>query len=169
MIRIETTLTNVRYDIDTIGQEIYRLIKTYIPGLYGGSYGFRSIGQYDPTFPAVFVEPQAENAQMDTTAKYHDFIDYMLYFYVIDNDASNTLTLMTSIGSSITKLFSNNALNDLSTAYTNKYKSHAGYWVNCEMGKFEISAYFKNPVGSRSEKYMRAAKMSLQTENLIVK
>jgi hypothetical protein len=168
MRQIETKLTSVNYRLDTVGQAIYDLIKNYIYGLCGGDYGFRAIGLYDPAFPAVFVEPISEKAEMESTQKFRDVLSFMIYVFVIDNNPEDTLTLCTSVGSQLVKLFSNNALNDLDTTFTNKFKAYDPYWINAEMGPYQVGAYFKNPVQSSSVKYMRVGKMQLDVENVVV-
>ena len=151
-------------DIETKGQAIITLVKTYIPGLVGRYYGYQNIGRKDISFPAFFVEPMNVDFKMVTTGKYHLFIIYMLEWYIVDNNSSDAVTLCTYAADALKKLFSNNALGNLN----NQFKAYDPYWIDSEMMSIEIGRSLRNPTPQSNDKYLRAGRMRFQVQDVFV-
>jgi hypothetical protein len=168
-VTIATTLTVVN-ETDLRGQAILNLIKTYISGLSGRYYGFRSLGSNDLSFPAVMVEPDSQNPAMLTTGKYHLKFNFSIFWFVYDNSPENVITLCTSVEEAMIKLFSNDALGDLQTANppTNRFKQYPGFWLTSEMTSVEISRTILNAYPNRA-RYMRAGILHLMVEDVVIK
>jgi len=164
---IESNLTVTNY-FDVKGQAIVDLIKTYIPGISGVYYGFRNLGSNDLDYPCLHVEPMNQKQDMLTLGKYHLFLEYGLFFFVRDNDPESIVTLVTSLAESLKKLFSNNALGDLSTTRSNRFKAYSGYWINSEMGLLEISRSYVNATADNQNRYMRAGLLRLKVEDVVL-
>lgn len=172
---IATTLT-VKNEMDLRGQALLALIVQYIPDFVGRYYGFRQIGdQQNPiSFPAVFVEPTSEDAKMTTTGKYLLLITYTIWVFVVDNSPEDCLTLITSAMETLAKLFSNNALGDLGSGNTNKFKAYTAgdgtvYWIDSEMTPIEISRSFVDAIPNSSARYMRAGMMRFVIQDVVIK
>ncbi len=171
---IASTLT-VTNEMDVRGRAMLDLIGTYIPGFVGRYYGFRQIGSMEKpvSFPALFIEPVSEDAKMVTTGKYEIRIVYNIYFFVIDNSSEDVLTMITSAAESLAKLFSNNALGDLGSGNTNKFKAYSVgstvYWLDSEMTPIEISRSFIDAVPNNQGKFMRAGMLRFEIQDVIIK
>jgi len=165
---IETNGITVTNHFDVKGTAIRDLIKQYIPGIPGVYYGFRNLGANDLDYPCIHIDPMNQKAEMLTLGKYHLFLEYGLFFFVRDNDPESIVTLVTSLAESLKKLFSNNALGDLSTTRTNKFKSYTGFWINSEMGLLEISRAFVNATADTQVRYMRAGLLRLKVEDVVL-
>ena len=166
---VDTTLTVIN-ETDLRARAILNLISTYIPGLTGRYYGFRSLGSNDLSFPCVMVEPDSQNPAMLTTGKYHLRFNFSIFWFVYDNNAADVVTLATSVGEALVKLFSNDALGDLQTSNppTNRFKQYSGFWLTSEMTSVEISRTILNAYPNRA-KYMRAGIMRLMVEDVVIK
>lgn len=172
---ISTTLTVKNY-IDDKAQAILSLIATYIPGFVGRYYGFRQIGSQEKpvSFPAIFLEPLSEDARMITTGKFELKIVYTLWFFVLDNSPEDALTLITSAAEALTKLFSNNALGDLGSGNTNKFKAYTDgngtvQWIDSEMTPVDISRSFVDAVPNSQARFMRAGSMRFEIQDVVIK
>ncbi len=151
---IQTDGITVINETDRRGQRILDLIKQYIPGFVGHYYGFRTIGDNQISFPAIFVEPVSQTPKMVSTGKYFITWSYNIYFYVVDNNPEDVTTLISSGAEALVKLFSNNALGTLS----NEFKADNGFWLDSEFKSVELSSTFINAVPNdlSGQQYMRA-------------
>lgn len=166
---IETNGITVVNEFDVRGIALRDLIRTYIPGFSGCYYGFRSMGDNDLDYPNICIEPVFENPRMITTGKYDIHWTFNLFIFVRDNDPAAITTLITSAVESLTKLFSNNALDDLSTTFTNKFKSYPPYWIDSEMESVEISRMYVNSTPDNQNFYLRAALMRFTIQDVVIK
>jgi hypothetical protein len=167
---IETAgLATVINEFDIRGLAIRDLIKTYVPGVSGVYYGFRPLGSNDLDYPCIHIEPLMQSPKMVTTGKFHIKWEFGLFFFVRDNDPEQVVTLATSLAESLVKLFSNNALGDLSTSFSNKFKAYSGYWINSEMLNVEVSRSFVNATPDNQNRYMRAGLLRLEVEDVLLK
>jgi hypothetical protein len=171
MVEINTSLTGVVNDTDVRGQALIQLIQQYVQ-LSGYYYGFRSIGSEDIAMPCVMVEPISKLTNMDRLGKYKIKITYNLYWFVIESNPEAIVTLCDSLSETLEKLFSNNALNDLGTANTNKFKQYANpsggyFWLTSEMTGIRWSGTYIDAVPRG--KYMRAGMMQFVIEDVVIK
>jgi hypothetical protein len=170
MNTIPTTLTVVN-ETKIRGEALRDLIKTHL-GIQG-YYGFRSIGAADPpiTFPCFMVEPKAQRPSMDRLGKYRKYWDYIIYVYVTENNPDAIISLCSFVGEALVKLLSNNALGDLGSGNSNKFKTYANpnggyYWLDSEMTSLEWSANYLNAVPNI--KYMRAGVMRFTIQDVVI-
>lgn len=154
-------------EIDKRGQAIVSLIPTYLTGV-AAYYGFRAIGAADLNYPCVFVEPAQVEPPMISTGKTHMKFAFDLWFYVIDNNPADVVTLQTSLAWSLVKLFSNNALGDVGSGNTNQFKNYSGYWIYADTKSVQLSRTMRNPVDNSSGDYIRAGVMRLEIEDVAV-
>jgi hypothetical protein len=152
------------------------LIKTYIPGFVGHYYGFRQIGdQQNPiSFPAVFVEPTSEDLRMITTGKFQLKIVYNIWVFVVDNSPDDALTLITSGMEALGKLLSNNALGDIGSGNSNKFKAYTDsnntvFWIDSEMTPIEISRSFVDAIPNSQARFMRVGMMRFEILDVVIK
>jgi hypothetical protein len=171
MVAINTSLTSVVNDTDVRGLALLDLIRQYIQ-LSGYYYGFRSIGSEDIAMPCVMIEPRSKEAKMDRLGKYRIKISYDIYWFVTESNPEGIVTLCDSLSETLEKLFSNNALNDLGTANTSKYKQYPNpsggyYWLTSEMSSIRWSGTYIDAVPR--DKYMRAGMMKFDIEDVVIK
>jgi hypothetical protein len=155
-------------DIETKGLQILSLIETYIPGFVGRYYGYKNIGRSDVSFPALFVEPMSVDFKMITTAKHEIWITYMLEWYILENNSSDAVTVCTYAADALKKLFSNNALGDIGSGNTNKFKNNPGFWIYSEMQNIEISRSLRNATPQGEDRFMRAGRMRFRVQDTFV-
>lgn len=169
MQTVQTSLAVIN-ETDVRGEALLALIRKYIT-FAGSYYGFRSLGANpDIRFPALFVEPKAQSVQMNTTGKYVIRITYAIYWYVIDNKAEDVVRYSSFIGEALIKLFSNNALGDLSTAFTNQFATYSGFWLYAEPKEISWSVnYLEADPSSNAARYMRSGRMLLEIMDEILK
>ena len=153
-------------DVETKGQQILDLIGQYIPGLVGRYYGYRNIGRSDITFPAVFVEPMTIDFKMVTTGKTQLWIEYMIEWYILDNRPEDAVSLCTYAADALKKLFSNNALDDIGSGNTNKFKNNPSFWIYSEMQNIEIGRSLRNPTPQSGDRYLRAGRMRFKVQDV---
>lgn len=168
---IPTNLTSVVNDTDVRGRALLDLIRQYIqiPGYY---YGFRSIGAEDIAMPCVMVEPISKTTTMDRLGKYRIKITYNVYWFVIESNPEAIVSLCDELSEDIEKLLSNNALNDLGTTNTSKFKQYPNpsggyYWLTSEMTSIRWSGTYIDAVPRG--KYMRAGMMQFVIEDVVIK
>jgi hypothetical protein len=171
MPEIYTSLTGVVNDTDVRGKALLELIKQYIQ-LSGFYYGFRSIGSEDIAMPCVMVEPRTKTTKMDRLGKYRIKITYFIYWFVTESNPEAIVALCDSLSETLEKLFSNNALNDLGTANSSKYKQYPNpsggyYWLTSEMSSIRWSGTYIDAVPRG--KYMRAGFMQFDVEDVVIK
>lgn len=169
MQTIQTDLVVVN-ETDVRGEALLALIKQHIT-FAGAYYGFKSLGANpEIRFPALFVEPKSQIISQNTTGKYIIRITYAIYWYVIDNKAEDVVRYSSFIGEALIKLFSNNALGDLSTAFTNKFATYSGYWLYAEPKEINWSVnYLEADPTSNASRYMRSGRMLLEIMDEILK
>jgi hypothetical protein len=153
--------------IDIRSQEIIRLLKTYFKGFREVYYGHRPIGNQDIVFPCAMVEPGSVNVNPGTVGKFHVLIPYQIFFYIQNNDRNVLPKLQADIGWGLAKLFSNNALGDLGSGNTKKFKGNPGFWIDSTIKELALSAtYAWSNDGQPS--FARAGILSLQVEDVII-
>lgn len=145
------------------------LIHLYIPGFAGCYWGFRSMGDNDLDYPCICVEPAMVDAKMVTLGKFEIWWTFNLFIFVRDNDPEGVTNLLASAVESLIKLFSNNALGDLSTTFTNKFKAYSPYWIDSEMSSAEYSRMYVNSTPDSQVAYLRAALMRFKVQDVVVK
>lgn len=170
-VTIPTLLTSVVDDTTTAMYALSNLIQSYIQ--FAGKYvGIRSLGAENVVFPCFMVEPMQKVTKMDRLGKYRIHITFMIYFYVVETNQEAIIQLCNSVGETMEKLFSNNALNDLNGANTSQFKQYPNgsggyYWLNSEMTSVRWSRTYINAVPTA--KFMRAGVMTLDMENVVIK
>lgn len=167
---IPTQLTVVN-ETDIRGQALRDLIKSKMN--IQGYYGFRSLGASDPaiTFPCFMVEPKGQRPAMDRLGKYRKYWDFVIYIYVTENSPDAIISLCSFVGEALVKLLSNNALGDLGSGNSNKFKTYPNpgggyYWLTSEMSTLEWSANYLN--ATPNIKYMRAGVMRFTIEDVVI-
>lgn len=142
-MRIKTELTGVQNDLDKSAAEIIRLVKLYIPELLEVYYGHRPIGADDIVFPCGMLEPKDTPEELHSTGKYDIECRYDLFFYFLDNNRDAVTNRATDAMACLKKLFSNNALNDISGAHSSKFYTNPGFWYGVKITATEISPVFR--------------------------
>ena len=168
---ISTNLTGVINETDVRGQAMVALIKKYLN--VQTYHGFQPLGD-NPQFryPCIFVEPApGQVPDLATTGKYKLTINYVIYWFVLDNSAQDIVSLCTSIGENLIKLFSNNALNDLGTANppSHNFRAYEPYWTDSNMKSVSYVPTLQNVIEQHSEKYMRRGRMQIEIETWVIK
>lgn len=148
-------------DIEGRGRQIESLVKQYLPGFVTVDYGYKNIGRSQIAYPALFIDPMKVDYQMHSVGKTLLTITYFLQWFVTDNRSDDVLTLCESGMKSLMKLFSNNALEDISTTHTAKFKANPGYWVDSNMSGTDISRALKNASPQNINTYVRVGQMKL--------
>lgn len=166
-LTVSSSLAAFSTHIETNGQEILTLVKTYIPGLVGRYYGYQNIGRADLSFPALFIEPMLIDYKMVTTGKTELWITYMLEWYILENNPTDAVSLCTYVADALKKLFSNNALGDIGSGNTNKFKNNPGFWIYSEMQNIEIGRSLRNPTPQNQDRYMRAGRMRFKIQDVV--
>lgn len=169
-LRIKTLLTQVQNDFDKNGAEVIRLIKQYIPEFQEVYYGHRPIGAEDIVFPCAMVEPINTPESLTSTGKYDIQCLFNIYFYFTDNEREPLVNRATDALECLKKLFSNNALNDITTAHSCNFRVHdsAGYWYDSEIVTAEVSPTFKWAKGEQPL-FCRAGLLSFRMLNRHIK
>lgn len=154
---------------DGLTDTLLTLCKTYIPGLPNRYKGLQPIESQGVSIPCVMLQPVSTAPAMNTTAKFQKFYLFDFWFAVGDGTVAATVVRATDAGEIFMKLFSNNALNDRTTATpTNKFKTNGSLWVDSEMTRVEYSVPFimEKP---NYPKYVALGnfQLKLQTVNLV--
>jgi hypothetical protein len=161
-MRIKTALTNVENDLDRNAVEIIRLIRLYIPEFLEVYYGHRPIGAEDIVFPCAMVEPIRTPEELKSLAKYDIEDHYEVYFYFLDNEREALMKRASDAMACLKKLFSNNALNDISAGHSTKFFNNPGYWYEVKVTAADISPAFKWAKNEQAM-YCRAGLFGLNT------
>lgn len=166
-VSIETSL-NVTDETGVRGQALLDLILDKIAFLKKGYYGHRSIGADDIQFPCVMVEPVNTVAQMYTTAKFDLRWTFHIYFYILEDNPDDLAIKQNEVMEALIKLFSNNALDDIGSGNTNKYKANPPFWLSSEMRDMQYSSTFTWARNDRP-KWARAGRMVLEIWDRLLK
>lgn len=157
------------------GVAMLALIRKYLT-FRDGYYGFKSLGVSEEKikFPVIFVQPRSQDAVMIGTAKWHITITYSLYWYVRDNKLQDVLAQVTNASEALVKLFSNNALGDLTTATTNKFKQYANpaggyFWLEAVIKGMDWTVPYLNPQVQPDARYECAGRMTVDIMDVILK
>lgn len=170
---IATNLTGVTNATDIVGLAMTALIQKYIN--LPTYYGWQPLGDNPQLMKgncAIFVEPApGQTPDLVSLGKYKRTFDFFIYWYVVDNSAQDIVSLYTSIGENLIKLFSLNALNDKETANppSNNFRCYEPYWDDSDMGKMAGVPTFLNVLEGRSEKYMRRGRLTINVRQELVK
>lgn len=167
---IQTQLTVIN-ETDIRGQALVALIKSKMN--IQGYYGFRTLGANNDqiTFPCFMVEPKGQRPTMDRLGKYRKYWDYVIYLYVTENSPEAIVSLCSFVGEALVKLLSNNALGDLGSGNSNKFKTYPNpgggyYWLTSEMSNLDWSANYLN--AAPNIKYMRAGVMRFTIQDVVI-
>ena len=172
-VSINTSLTVIN-ETDVRGEAMLALIKNYItfPNAF---YGFKSIGVHkdELRFPVLFVEPKSMKAAMESMGKFKMKWTYAIYWYVRDNKAQDVISQSTFIAQALVKLFSNDALGDLQTTGTKKFKQYPNpsggyYWLDSEMTAIDWSVNYLDPEVAPRLRYERAGRMMVDIMDIII-
>lgn len=151
-VTIQTTLTNadsspLTNSPDTIVAAAKALVIKYIPGIPQANIfrGIRTLGDEDAVkIPCLMLQMRNIGPKMPTTGKYNTKSPLDFGFYVGDDNSEAAALKGSSLGAIFVKLFSNNALNDISSNPPSaKYKRYEPYWDDSEMSRVEFSPVFK--------------------------
>lgn len=171
MRAIQSNLTGVVDETTVRGQGMAALIKKYLN--IHTSYGLRNIGDYpNITMPILFVEPSPGYVpDLVMMGKYQIELTYFLFWYVVDSQPEDIVSLCSSIGHNLEKLFSNNALNDLATANppTHSFCNYPGFWTEVEAFSFRCLPTFKNPLPNPTGDWMRLGKGTIKIRDWIIR
>jgi hypothetical protein len=163
---IETDLTVV--DFATVrSAQIISLLKTHIRAFREVYDGIRPIGLDDVQFPCAMIETLRQRQAMYSTGKYDIWITYGIWFYIGDSNRDRLKEIQHQMAAALTKLFSNNALGDLNTGNTSKFKSNPGFWITSEMNPIEYSQTigFTRP---DYPKFLRAGMFTLEVQDKVI-
>ena len=137
-VSIATTLVSpgqgagVVSDIDAQTEAIIALVNLYVPGL-PAIKGIRSFGTEDPDhapIPCTMVQPVKSSPRMVTTQRLEKWRIFDLWFAVGGEKVEKVAELVAGGASLFEKLFSNNALNDLSVGPpSNHFMAYLPYWI----------------------------------------
>lgn len=170
MQAIQSKLTGVVPEIDNRGLAMCALISQYLvlPVIYGRI----AIGT-DPKirFPYMTVESApGEDIEMYTMGKYQLTFSYLIDWFCIDNSPSDLTMLVNNIGENLSKLFSNNALNDLATVgATHNFDSYEPYWTEVQKFGFRSTQSFRNPLSVQKESWMRLGRATISVRSWVLK
>jgi len=171
MRAIQSNLTGVVDEVTYRGQAMAELIKQYLN--INTAFGLRNVGDYESlTLPIMFVEPSpGYQADLVMTGKYQIELTFGIYWYVADNNPEDVVSLSSSIGHNLEKLFSNNALNDLGTANppTHKFYEYDPYWTDVTKFSYRSLPTFKNPLTNPSAEWMRLGKATVGIRTWIIR
>lgn len=165
------TKLNVVNETDVRGRALRDLISSYImfPRTY---YGFRSEGSHPGIqYPSLFVEPKAQKPKMVSTGHLHIDWTYAIYWYCRDNDAETVVSQSAFIAQCLIKLFSFDALDDISSAQTRQFQQYANpaggyYWLDSEIQDVRFGTTFLDPKAS-GMRFERAARMLFNIQDVI--
>lgn len=151
------------------------LCKQYVPGLTNFYKGLRPVSAEAISIPCAMIQPMAIRPAMSTTAKFHKYRPFDIWYVVGSSTIEKTVEDATSVAEAFTKLFSNNALNDQGTAQeTNRFKKYSAggpadlNWLDSEMTTVEWSPAFLSGRPS-GPKYMAVGNflLTLETQGLV--
>lgn len=167
MTQVQNTLSATNYTLQ-IQQQIGALVLKYIPGLgkvYNSvRYVSNPIVKDQAQIPCAMIQPLRDEPSMITTAKYHSFYSYKVFFMLADDDPDNLIVKLTDVGNIFQKLFSNNALGTLN----NQFKQYSPYWLDSEMTPMDYSV----PIvlgRSPGPKYYAIGDMNLRMQTVTLK
>lgn len=171
MRAIASNLTGFVDETAVRGEAMRALIKKYLN--VETRYPFVPVGD-DPTarFPIVYVQPVGQLPDLATTGKYKLTLSYAIFWYVLDNNASDAMYLATSIMENLIKLFSNNALNDLGTANppSHNFRAYEPFWTDSNWGaRLRVRPPFKGAMAGHNEEYMVFGGGVLEIETWVIK
>jgi len=129
------------YDIKV--NEIERLIKVTISAAQVEQF-HRPITLQGPKptkFPAIFVQPDDWQEDLNTSVKYDFWGSVILYAYAGGNQPAATGQECKKLVSMLAKLFSNNAMGDRLQGMesTKKYLVHTPFWIESRFGPVKYS------------------------------
>lgn len=171
MRTIKSNLVGVVDETTVRGQAMAQLIQLYvnIPTFFG----LRNLGDQPAlTLPVLYVEPSpGYEPSLVMTGKYEIILKYNLYWYVADNSAEDVVSLCSSIGHNLEKLFSNNALNDLGTVSppTHKFCEYDPFWAEVMKYSFRCLPTFNNPLPNKTADFMRLGKGTVEIRAWIIR
>jgi hypothetical protein len=144
---VQTTLTSVPEFMEDRLTEIVRLIELYVPGLNVFKYTLPIGSEPGATtfqFPAAVVEPLNADEQLNTNAKYDIWQTVVIYIFVAGNNRGSMARQLLWANACLSKLFSNNALNDRTGANpSNNYLVNNNFWYDSKYGPTVFSPYMQ--------------------------
>ena len=171
MKAIASNLTGVVDETTVRGQAMVALIKQYLN--IQTAFGLRNLGDYQGlTLPILFVEPApGYAAEIVAVGKYQIELTFFLFWYVADSQPEDVVSLCSSIGHNLEKLFSNNALNDLGTVSppSHSFYVYEPYWSEVMTFGFRCLPTFKNPLTNQGGEFMRLGKATVKIRTWIIR
>ena len=155
---------------NTMTEVILALALQYAPGLTTFYKGLRPLSAESINIPCIMVQPMGVKASMNTTAKFHKYYTFDIWYVVGGESIEEAVEKCTSIAEIFIKLFSNDALNDQGSGHdTNSFKKYSNSsidgvnWLDSEMSRVEWSVPFLSgrPGGP---KYVAWGNFQLTTE-----
>jgi hypothetical protein len=151
------------------------LIRQYAPGLSNFYKGLRPISAESISIPCAMVQPMSIAPMMNTTAKFHKKRPFDIWFVVGGTSIEECVENCTSVAEIFTKLFSNNAKNDLGSASeSNNYKKYSAggpsdlNWLDSEMTTVEWSpAFLSGRPGGPKYIAVGSFLLTLETQSLV--
>lgn len=164
---IQTQLTGASNQIDNLYQQLKTLFETYIPGIPNVYRGVISIGSEELKFPCALIQPETDEATQINSGKQQDWYVFDIYWYVADSNWQATIKQSTDIGEILKKLFSNNALNDLSSSSTKKFMQNPGFWLDAKMSliRYAPPLIFDRP---NRPKYRTLGHFQLRLQTVVI-
>lgn len=171
MRALATNLSGVINETAVRGEAMRALIKRYLN--IDTYYPFTPVGDNPQVrFPCILIQPLTQMPDLATTGKYHLQLSYAIFWYVLDNKASDAVQLSSDIMENLIKLFSNNALNDLSTANppTHNFRAYEPYWTDSNWAaRLRVRPPFKGAMAGHDEEYMVFGGGVLEIETWVIK
>lgn len=166
-LSIQTQLTGVSNQIDTLYNQIKLLFEQYLPGVPNTYRGVISIGSEELAFPCILVQPVDDAAVQISAGKLQDWYTFDIYWYVADGSWQAVVKQSSDVGEILKKLFSNNALNDLSSSSSKKFQVNPGYWLDSKMSQIRYAPplVFDRP---NRPKYRTLGHFQLKLQTVII-
>ena len=149
------------------------LVRQYIPYFVEVYRQHRPISVEDLKFPCVMIEQEKPAEKLVSTGKVESRNTYTIYFYIVNNSRDGLVEYQSQAMNALLKLFSNNALGDLQTTPTYKYKRWyvsplEQYWIDSEIMAVEYSPTFSffNP---DKEQFCRAGRLTIEFADRFVR
>jgi hypothetical protein len=119
-------------------------------------------------FPCCFVQPERWEPSLATNVKYEFWAELGLYVYHVGNDPSAVGQEVEITVSKLDKLFSNNALDDRTTATpTYQFFQYPGFWLMSRFGPVTVSPVLSY-MRDNTERYLVGAKASLRVFDALI-
>ena len=155
-------------DVDALTSAIIGLFNTYFPGVPAFK-GWRNLGvnvQDRAPVPCIMIHSASVAPAMVTNQRFQKWYEKGIVFVVGGDTPEECETSVTNVGALMQKLFSNNALNDLSASPpSNQFMTYPGNWLDSAMGSIDFKAAF---ISGRPEgpKYFSYGEFNLRLQTV---